>query len=80
MQQYTTNKMPGEQQIATLLGLSPEEYVQLSHSGLRSITGLNGKPMQYYMEVSRLNPENILDKLPMNKQRIIYFSPDALAS
>ncbi|WP_162903096.1 hypothetical protein [Taibaiella koreensis] len=69
--------MPGKETIADLLGLSQEEYQQLSHSGLRPIAGLNGAPMQYYMEVSRLNPENILVKLPMNRERIIYFSSDA---
>jgi len=72
-----TGNIPGQEMIAGLLGLSREEYQQLSHSGIRPIAGLDGAPMQYYMEVSRLNPEDILVKLPMNRQRMIYFSPDA---
>lgn len=64
--------------MADMLDLSLKEYKQLSHSGLRVVWGINGKPIHYYIMISPLNPDAILEKLrpKMNKERIIYFSAE----
>lgn len=69
--------VPSEKKIAELLGLTLEEYGQLSHSGLRAVRGMNDEIVKYYMVISPLNPESILKKLQMNKLRMIYFPPEA---
>lgn len=76
------NMPPLEQKLASMLGLSPSEYAQLSHTGIRAISGLDGSPMAYYMMVSQLNAKPILEKLKpkMNKRQMIYFPPDAFTN
>jgi|GEM_PF-1827929 len=73
---------PTEKQIAALLGLTIPEYRQLSHSGLREMTGLDGKPLYYFLTVSPLNPQHLLDKLQtrMDRRRMICFPPDIVAA
>lgn len=72
-------ELPSEDRVAELLGLTRDEYTQLSHSGIRQISGLDGQPVSYYTTISPLNPDSILGKLrpKMNKMRMVYFSPDA---
>jgi hypothetical protein len=66
--------------LAGLLGLDVSEYRRLSHSGFRTITGLDGKPMHFYTVVSPLNPKPILDRLKpkMNKYNTIYIPAETL--
>lgn len=69
-----------DQYLARILGLDVSEYRDLSHSGFRTITGLDGKPMHYYTVVSPLNPKPILDRLKpkMNKYNAIYIPAETL--
>lgn len=78
-------KQPGEasasaekQRLAHLMGLSAAEYDQLSHTGIRAIRDMDGHVMNYYTIISPLNPAHILQKINMNKMRMVYFPPDAL--
>ena len=70
-----------EYRVADLLGLTLQEYRQLSHSGIRQISGFDGAPLSYYITISPLNPDTILAKLnpKMNKMRMIHFPADAFA-
>lgn len=65
-----------DQRLAAALGLTREEYEQLSHSGIRQTTDAEGEILNYYITVSPLNPDAILQKLKMDKMRTIYFEPD----
>jgi hypothetical protein len=65
-----------DRRIAKLLGLSIKEYLHLSHSGLREITNSSNKVIQYYLEVSPNNQPEVLRKLKLNKNNIIYFDPE----
>lgn len=65
-----------DQIIASMLGITLNEYNELSHGGLKEVRDMNGKILYYYMEVSPLNPESILRKLNMSKSRIIFLPPD----
>jgi hypothetical protein len=68
--------MPSEGHIATLLGLTKEEYENLNCSELKALTDAKGHLQQYYIHISPFNPDNVLAKLRMNNRRMIYFSPD----
>jgi len=70
--------LPAQKKIASLLGLTETEYEQLSHGGLRAVTDSRKNVLQYYMIISPLNPEYLLDKLKMDKRNTVYFPPDML--
>lgn len=79
----SSTRMPAQsRKIAGILGLSFSEYAQLNHSGLRAIAGLDGRPIRYYMMISPLNQNTVLEKLrhKMDKARIVYFTADSLNS
>lgn len=73
-------KTTKDKQLAGLLGLDLSDYQKLSHTGFRTITGLDGKPMHFYTVISPLNPKPILDKLKpkMNKANTIYIPAETL--
>jgi|GEM_PF-2310834 len=62
--------------ISEMLGLTPEEYKELSHSGIKEVCDMDNNVLYFYMEVSPLNPESILRKLNMNKSRMIFLPAD----
>jgi hypothetical protein len=66
--------------IADLLGLTPDEYRDLSHSGIKEVRGMDDQVLYYYMVVSPLNPDTTLAKLKMNKSRMIFLPPDYQAA
>lgn len=68
--------MPEDQIIAGLLGLTLDEYRDLSHSGVRDVRDMNDRVLYYYIIVSPLNPESTLRKLNMSKSGMIYLPPD----
>ncbi len=65
-----------DQIIAGLLGLTADEYHDLSHSGIKEVRDLDDKVLYYYIVVSPLNPDATLSKLRMNKSRMIFLPPD----
>jgi hypothetical protein len=65
-----------DQIIAGLLGLTLDEYRDLSHSGIREVRDMDDNVLYYYMIVSPLNPDATLSKLKMNKSRMIFLPPD----
>jgi hypothetical protein len=69
-----------DHQLANLLGLEVTDYRKLSHTGFRTITGLDGKPMHFYTVISPLNPKPILERLKpkMNKTNTIYIPAEAI--
>lgn len=68
----------GEQErnahIAHLLGISPEEFMRLHHSGLKEVTDSELQVYKYYIQFNHDNPPDILDKLDMDAQYRVYFS------
>lgn len=75
-----TRRMPSDSRVASLLGLTQEEYANLNCSEIRPLTNGRGELVQYYMHISPFNPEVILSKLRMTNRRMIYFSPDSFES
>jgi|GEM_PF-1827928 len=75
-----TRRVPSDYKIASLLGLSQDEFASLNCSELRPLTDGRGELIQYYIHISPFNPEVILAKLKMNNRRMIYFPPDAFES
>lgn len=73
-------RLPSSDRIASLMGLSYDEFASLNCSELRSLTDDRGELIQYYIHISPFNPEEILIKLRMNNRRMIYFPPDAFES
>lgn len=71
-----TRRSPSEGRIATLLGLTRDEFEYLNCSELKALTDAKGHLIQYYIHISPFNPGNVLAKLKMNSSRMIYFSPD----
>ena len=69
--------LPSSGRMASLLGLTNEEFDHLNCSELRPLTDDRGQLLQYYIHISPFNPEVILSKLKMNNRRMIYFPPDA---
>jgi len=72
--------VPSDNRIASLLGLSYDEFANLNCSELRTLTDDKGELVQYYIHISPFNPEVVLAKLKMNNRRMIYFPPDAFES
>lgn len=77
MDHRPTNHMDGQQRndhLAHLLGISPEEFDRLHHSGLKEITDSELQVYKYYIRFSTDNPPGILDKLDMDARHTVYFS------
>lgn len=68
-----------DQVVAGLLGLTLQEYRDLSHSGIKEVRDMSGHLLYYYMIVSPLNTAVTLSKLKMSKSRMIFLPPDFLA-
>lgn len=71
--------VPEDQTLAGLLGLTLQEYRDLSHSGIKEVRDTRGHLLYYYMVVSPLNTASTLSKLKMSKSRMIFLPPDFLA-
>ncbi len=67
-----------DQVVAGLIGLSLQEYRDLSHSGVKEVRDMNGHLLYYYIVVSPLNTAVTLAKLKMSKSRMIFLPPDFL--
>ena len=65
-----------DQIVAGMLGLTLEEYRDLSHGGIKEVCDMDNNILYFYLEVSPLNPEATLRKLKMNKSRMIFLPPD----
>jgi hypothetical protein len=65
--------------MASLLGISEEEFSRLSHSGLRNLTDSYGVVYKYYIQFSPNNDKELLERLNLNRSKTIYFTPDQLA-
>lgn len=68
-----------EGRMASLLGISEEEFSRLNHSGLRSLTDSYGVVYKHYIQFSPNNDTELLDRLQLNRSKTIYFTPDQLA-
>lgn len=62
--------------LAMLLGLSLEEYHDLSHRGLKELTDIFGNVNEYYIHVSPNNKGGTLSKLDLDKYGYIRFKPE----
>lgn len=67
-----------DQVVAGLLGLTLQEYRDLSHSGVKEVRDLNGHLLYYYLIISPWNTAATLSKLKMSKSRTIFLPPDFL--
>ncbi|WP_118975092.1 hypothetical protein [Taibaiella koreensis] len=67
-----------ERRMASLLGLSEEEFSRLSHSGLRDLTDSYGVVYKYYIQFSPNNDKELLERLNLNRSQTVYFTPDQL--
>ena len=67
-------RLPSDELIAHYLGLSANEYCELSHSGIYALYDHKGDIIQFYTIISPLNPEHLLNKIKMNRMRMIVFS------
>lgn len=67
-----------ERRMASLLGISEEEFSRLSHSGLRDLTDSYGVVYKHYIQFSPNNDQELLERLYLNRSRTIYFTPDQL--
>ncbi|WP_118951964.1 hypothetical protein [Taibaiella helva] len=67
-----------ERRMASLLGISEEEFSRLSHSGLRDLTDSYGVVYKYYIQFSPNNDKELLERLDLNRSQTVYFTPDQL--
>lgn len=67
-----------DSKMASLLGLSEEEFSRMSHSGLRDLTDSYGVVYKYYIQFSPNNDMELLERLNLNRSKTIYFTPDQL--
>jgi hypothetical protein len=65
-----------DQSIASLLGISLEEYLSLSHKPIQAYTDINGEVTEFYIHVSTNNNPRILSKLNLDKSNFIRFKPE----
>lgn len=72
------NPRATERRMASLLGISEEEFSRLSHSGLRDLTDSYGVVYKHYIQFSPNNDQELLERLYLNRSRTIYFTPDQL--
>ncbi|MFA6059441.1 MAG: hypothetical protein WC756_14640 [Taibaiella sp.] len=64
--------------LASLLGLSEDEFSRLSHSGIRDLTDSYGVVYKHYIQFSPNNDNELLERLDLNRSNTIYFTPDQL--
>lgn len=69
---FTDSKM------ASLLGISEEEFRRLSHSGIRDLTDSYGVVYKHYIQFSPNNDRTLLDRLNLNRSKTVYFTPGQL--
>ena len=74
----TYNPRFAESKMASLLGISEEEFSRLSHSGLRDLTDSYGVVYKYYIQFSPNNDLELLERLNLNRSKTIYFTPEQL--
>ena len=67
-----------ERKMASLLGISDEEFSRLSHSGLRNLTDSYGVVYKYYIQFSPNNDTELLERLNLNRSKTVYFTPDQI--
>ncbi len=68
------NEQERNEHLAHLLGISPEEFSRLHHSGLKEVTDSELQVYKYYIQFSRENPQDILAKLDVDADNNVYFS------
>ena len=68
------NEQERSEHLAHLLGISLEEFMRLHHNGLKEVTDSELQVYKYYIQFSKDNPPDILDKLDMDAQNNVYFS------
>ena len=66
----------GKEHLAKLLGISLEDYIKLQHEGLQEVTDTEAQIYKYYIQFSPNNPRDILDKLDIDANNIVYFSAE----
>lgn len=69
---FTVSKM------ASLLGITEEEFSRLSHSGVRDITDSYGVVYKHYIQFSPNNDHGLLERLNLNRSKTVYFTPRQL--
>ena len=62
--------------MATLLGISEEEFAQLSHTGVRDLKDSYGVVYKHYIQFSPNNDLALLEKMNLNRSNTVYFTPD----
>lgn len=74
-------RSPGytERRMASLLGISEEEFSRLRHGGLRNLTDSYGVVYKYYLQFSANNDSELLERLDLCRSRTVYFTPEQLA-
>jgi hypothetical protein len=64
--------------LASLLGISEDEFSRLSHSGLRDLTDSYGVIYKHYIQFSPNNDYDLLERMNLNRSKTVYFTPDQL--
>jgi len=62
--------------IATLLGISVEEFHSLNHRPIEAYEDENGNIMEFYILVSSNNDPDLLSKLNSDSSNFIRFKPE----
>ena len=62
--------------MATLLGLSLNEYLKLSHRPIEALEDINGNVLEFYIHVSPNNEPGILGKLKIDRSNFVRFTPE----
>jgi hypothetical protein len=62
--------------LAELLGLSLDEFHDLSHKPIDANTDAMGKIVEFYIHVSSNNSPHLLAKLRLDKNNFVRFRPD----
>jgi hypothetical protein len=68
------NEQERNEHLAHLLGITLEEFTRLHHTGLKEVIDSEMQVYKYYLQFSKDNPPDILDKLNIDAQNIVYFS------
>ena len=66
----------GKEHLAKLLGISVEDYEKLKHQGLQEVTDTEAQIYKYFIQFNQNNPRDILDKLDIDANYIVYFSAE----
>ena len=64
--------------LASLLGISEDEFSQLSHSGIRDLTDSYGVIYKHYIQFSSNNDDHLLERLNLSRSKTVYFTPHQL--